>query len=292
MRGQIVSIPGTELKIKAGEAPDLRILLPNRAENVTLVRHLLTGIGAVLELEEDLMIDINASVSEACNNVVLHAYGGGEGMMEIYVCPQADGQLEIVVNDEGGGIQPTLIDSDDEVQGVGLSLIQALTSGVELRGGAGDGTEVRMTFDVGRSVEFPPELDREGKDGIEIPPGETAVAVAAGPLAAPVLGRVVAMLAARADFSLERLSEAEIVTDAIAAHAPAVMLGRHVQVGFEVGERGLILNVGPLEDGGAVKMVGESSVGGMRPILETIPLAADPEPAAEGEILRLELGSN
>ena len=57
------------------------------------------------------------------------------------------------------------------------------------------------------------------------PPGELTVAVSAGPLAAPVLGRVIAMLAARAGFSLEGVSEAQLVTDSLAAHVPRAIVG-------------------------------------------------------------------
>ena len=64
---------------------------------------------------------------------------------------------------------------------------------------------------------------------LDPPPGDTVVS-ASGQLVAPVLGSVIAVLAARAGFSVERLSEAQIVTDAIAAHAVEAFPGRHVQL--------------------------------------------------------------
>ena len=60
---------------------------------------------------------------------------------------------------------------------------------------------------------------------VDPPPGELTVAVSAGPLAAPMLGRVIAMLAARAGFSLDGISEAQLVTDSLSVHVPRVIIG-------------------------------------------------------------------
>src|SRR5438270_7840798 len=94
-----------ELKLKVTEAPDMRIVMPNRAENVAVVRQALTGIADAMRLDDGLLSDIKTAVSEACNNVVLHAYDGREGPLEVYICPDED-ELDVVVRDEGLGIQP------------------------------------------------------------------------------------------------------------------------------------------------------------------------------------------
>ena len=78
--------------------PELRLVLPSRAENVALVRRALGGVVEVLDLAESRLLDINAAVSEACNNVVVHAYGGAEGPMDVYLCIQPT-ELEVVVSD-------------------------------------------------------------------------------------------------------------------------------------------------------------------------------------------------
>ena len=54
----------------------------------------------------------------------------------------------------------------------------------------------------------------------------TTVSIVAGPLVGPVLRRVVGMLAARADLPLDRLDDAVLVADLIAARAPAHVVGR------------------------------------------------------------------
>ena len=57
----------------------------------------------------------------------------------------------------------------------------------------------------------------------------------AGPLVGPVLRRVVGMLAARADLPLDRLDDAVLVADLIAARAPAHVAGGRVDVALEPG---------------------------------------------------------
>src|ERR1700716_1262522 len=184
-----------ELKLKVSEAPDVRVVLPNRAENVAIVRQALTGIADAMRLDTGVLSDSKTAVSEACNNVVLHAYDGHEGPLEVYVCPTTD-ELDVVVRDEGMGIQPNPPEADAGVQGVGLSLIQALTDRVEFRGASDEGTEVRMGFRAAGVVDSA-EV-RESHREVEPPAGDMVLSVAAGALAAPVVGPVAAVLAAAA----------------------------------------------------------------------------------------------
>jgi anti-sigma regulatory factor (Ser/Thr protein kinase) len=249
-------------------APDMRLLLPNRPENVALVRQALSGVAGTVGIDEGLLADIKTAVSEACNNVVLHAYPTDDGPLEVYFRPEQH-EISIVVRDRGDGIQPRAPEPESGMQGVGLSLIQALTERVEFVGGAGEGTEVRMSF---RSDN---PLDADAADQVgepspaALPTGETVVS-ACGPLVGPVLASVIAVLAARSGFSVERLSEAQIVTDAIAAHARGTFASRHVHAGIDAGQRRLDVRLGPLVSGGASALVESSGVGGLKPVLEQL----------------------
>jgi serine/threonine-protein kinase RsbW len=84
------------------------------------------------------------AVTEACTNVVVHAYEG-EGVLEVEMIADEEG-LTIVVRDHGLGIHPRPAGSGAPALGLGLPLIAALSDAFELRGSAGMGTEVRMTF--------------------------------------------------------------------------------------------------------------------------------------------------
>jgi len=85
-----------------------------------------------------------------------------------------------------------------------------------------------------------------------------------------VLGRVIAMLAARAEFTLEGISEAELVTDAVAAHAPPAVVGDRIQLGIDRPDGQLIVRVGPLEEGGATRVVESSALEDLPPVLDRL----------------------
>jgi hypothetical protein len=70
-------------------------------------------------------------------------------------------------------------------------------------------------------------------------------------LLAPVLARIVGALAARRDLSIDRMSDAVLVADAIAAAAPPRFTDGRVRVGLEDGDSGIQLRLGPMESGGA-----------------------------------------
>lgn len=123
-------------------APDLVLTLPARAENVAVVRHAFGGLGDALDVDDQVLADVKLAVTEACTNVVVHAYPGGEGPMEIAASVR-DERLSIVVRDDSRGMLPR---PNSPGLGLGLPLIATLAESLELGRGADDRTEVRMTF--------------------------------------------------------------------------------------------------------------------------------------------------
>jgi serine/threonine-protein kinase RsbW len=230
-----------------------RLSLPAVAENVAVVRQALTGMTEALGIGPGVLADMKTAVSEACNNVVLHAYEDG-GPVEVFAVAR-NGDVAVTVRDHGRGITPEEADLDTEHDGVGLSLITALTAGVDIDGAAGEGTEVHMRF--------VPDEDDVAHDP-EVPqPG-------IGPLLAGVLGRTVAMLAARANFSLDRLSDAQLVSDAVAAHALGHAADGPLRVAVDDTERHLEIYVGPLETNGGQGVVNASDLPGVGLLLEQL----------------------
>lgn len=120
-------------------------------------------------------------------------------------------------------------------------------------------------------------------------PGETLVAVAAGPLVGPVLRRVVGMLAARADLPLDRLDDAVLIADVIASRAPAHALGDEVRVALTPGERTLDLRLGPLRAGGGRALVVDANVPGMGNVIEQLANELEVTEDAGTEYLRVRL---
>ena len=123
-------------------SPDLVLTLPARAENVAVVRHAFGGLGDALDVDDQVLADVKLAVTEACTNVVVHAYPDGDGPMEIAAAIR-DGRLAIAVRDEGRGMLPR---PDSPGLGLGLPLIATLSETLELGRGDDDRTEVRMTF--------------------------------------------------------------------------------------------------------------------------------------------------
>jgi anti-sigma regulatory factor (Ser/Thr protein kinase) len=269
-------------------APGFRLAMSNAAENVAIVRQALAGAASAVGLDEARLLDINAAVSEACNNVVVHAYPDATGPMWVRLRVGA-GELGVTVADQGVGIRPHRPAPELELEGLGMSLIQTLTDRAELLGGAGEGTEVQMAFRFDAEERSWMGAPSSAQHGIDPPPGELSIAVSAGPLAAPVLGRVIAMLAARAGFSLEGISDAQLVTDSLAARLPSVSPGGEVRLGIELPEGELLIRAGPLNEGaGELLLVGSPS-DGLPPVLERLTKGSQVERDERGETLRLDL---
>jgi len=126
--------------------PDFELTLPARAENVAVVRHAFGGFGDALDVPDHALADVKLAVTEACTNVVVHAYPDGDGPMAVSAGLN-DGALTVVVADEGRGILPR---PDSPGLGLGLPLIATLASSLELGTNDREETEVRMTFELDR----------------------------------------------------------------------------------------------------------------------------------------------
>ena len=125
------------------EPPNVRLKLSNRSENVLLVREMLTGVAETIALESSDLYDIRTAVTEACNNVVLHAYEGQEGPLEVNLRASSEA-LEVVVRDQGIGIRPRIRPAEDAALGIGLPLIQALVTAIR----TGDATPIPLSESV------------------------------------------------------------------------------------------------------------------------------------------------
>ena len=147
-------------------APEVVLNMPARAEGVGVVRQALAGMADALAFDAAVLSDMKMAVTEACTNVVVHAYED-DGMLEVEMLAGEDG-LTIVVRDRGTGITPKPARTEPPALGLGLPLIAALSDAFELKGSAGQGTEVRMTFAYLRDrdpAEANPVEGQVGPDG-------------------------------------------------------------------------------------------------------------------------------
>jgi anti-sigma regulatory factor (Ser/Thr protein kinase) len=129
---------------QAPEKIGFELSVPAIAENVALVRHAFGGLGEALNLPEPLIADIKLAVTEACTNVVVHAYPNGDGLLDVVA--DVDGtELMIIVADDGHGLKPGLASPG---LGLGLPMIATLAHSLELDTETNERTQVRITFEL------------------------------------------------------------------------------------------------------------------------------------------------
>jgi anti-sigma regulatory factor (Ser/Thr protein kinase) len=121
---------------------DVHLSLPARAENVAVVRHVMGAFGEVADLPHERMDDVRLAVTEACTNVVRHAYDGPGGIIDVLVRP-TESRLEVMVSDTGRGIGPSV---DRSGPGLGLPMIAALADELSIDRSGDAGSTVAMSF--------------------------------------------------------------------------------------------------------------------------------------------------
>ena len=81
-------------------APEVRLTMPARAAGGGVVRQALAGMADALDFDAAVVADMKMAVTEACTNVVVHAYEGDEGTLEVEMLAD-ESTLTIVVRDWG-----------------------------------------------------------------------------------------------------------------------------------------------------------------------------------------------
>lgn len=94
---------------------------------------------ARMDLDEDAQYDVLLAAGEACANSVEHAYGSGDGPVEV-VGVVHHGTVELTISDRGTWIGPP----SESQRGQGLLLMRALVDGLTVRA-TGSGTVVSLT---------------------------------------------------------------------------------------------------------------------------------------------------
>jgi serine/threonine-protein kinase RsbW len=259
----------------------LQISLPAKAENVAVVRHAIAGLAEQLGMDEASTADLKTVVTEACMNVVVHAYPEGvDGLLEVRAVPDGDG-LTVVVRDFGRGISPRP-GVDRPSLRIGLALIAALSSSFEIRGGVERGTEIRMHLPlVARPIVGP------DAEAVDRPPVPDATEMTVGPpeLVGPVLSRALTALAARHEITVDRISDAMLLSDAISAAAPRGFADGHVRLSIADRPAGVELKVGPMTSGAAVSLRESLSLPDVGGSLETLADEIRTESDGDGDYL-------
>lgn len=135
-----------------GEALELRV--PSKPEYVAIVRTFVTDMARRIALSSSAVEDVRVAASEACANVVCHAYSdSGRSPDRMLVrCTASDGRLIIEVADNGRGMKSVVVPACAAVDegGLGLLLMRGLMDQVSVNSGPKRGTTVRMVKNLDR----------------------------------------------------------------------------------------------------------------------------------------------
>jgi len=222
----------------------LSLTVAARAENLAVVRQALAGFAQEMGFDPDSISDLKTIVTEACMNAVIHAYPESEpGPIEVIAEPHDHG-LEVCVRDRGSGFRPRPAEPETAGLRLGMPLIATLSDHFEIRGGH-RGTEVRMVLRLDRNGAEPEPVEEPGPARNQ----GTVMSIAAGTFVRPVLSRVISALAARADFSVDRLSDTILIGDAVSAHNAADFPDGTVGIEIIDAQGRLDVRIGPLIEG-------------------------------------------
>jgi serine/threonine-protein kinase RsbW len=126
----------------------VRLVMPAKAEYITLGRLALTAIARVRPLSDETLSDLKLALTEACTNSVRHAYEGRAGTVEIVYQLEPD-RLVVDVLDDGDGFQvDEAVDRSDNGDlsegGLGIAIIRAVADEVDIGPGEAGGSRLRF----------------------------------------------------------------------------------------------------------------------------------------------------
>jgi anti-sigma regulatory factor (Ser/Thr protein kinase) len=120
---------------------------PAAPEHVGAARRAVSAAARRAGAGDPVLDAVRLAVSEAVSNVVVHGYrDSARGAFTVAV-EWEDDELRVTVRDEGCGMQPR---ADSPGAGLGLPLIANLAETFTVTAPPGGGTEVSMTFSLGR----------------------------------------------------------------------------------------------------------------------------------------------
>ena len=127
----------------------VRLVIPAKAEYITLGRLALTAIARVRPFPEETLSDLKLALTEACTNSVRHAYEGRVGTVEIVYQLESD-RLVVDVLDDGAGFRAdrdvgrTDNNGDLSEGGLGIAIIRAVADEVEIGSSESGGSRLRF----------------------------------------------------------------------------------------------------------------------------------------------------
>jgi anti-sigma regulatory factor (Ser/Thr protein kinase) len=231
--------------------PRLGLELWAEKESLPVVRQALRAFGESSNIDLEAVHNAELAVTEACTNVVRHAYRD-RGRIEVRLEARGDDLLAIV-RDRGRGMPDSKREARRREGGLGLAVMEGLANQIEVRSERRKGTEVVMALPFETNGGCVDEPGRAPPSSLE-----------------HVVRRLVAMVAAQADMTPDRIVEALLVAELVVSNACEELLGDRVAVSLSRLPDGVELRVGPLESGGAEAVLRRAEIPALGSVVERL----------------------
>jgi serine/threonine-protein kinase RsbW len=267
----------------------LRLTVPAETSNVALVRHALAGVAESVGMDGPGVADLKTVVTEACMNAVVHAYPGAPGAIDVEAEPGAEA-LVVRIVDHGVGFQPRPdVESPGSSLRLGLSLIAALSSSFSISGRVGEGTVVEMVL----PLRHPGPVPRIRDDSVEVQPAASGVSITASDsvLLPGVLSRAVSAFAVRRDLTVDRVSDAMLLAEAVSDFTAEALASETPSFSLADGDGGIELTVGPLAAGGGERLRAGLELPEAAGTVESLADLVAVEERDDGEYVAFSIGS-
>ncbi|HZK26132.1 MAG TPA: anti-sigma F factor [Thermoclostridium sp.] len=129
----------------------MKIEFDSKSTNEAFARVVVAAFAAQLDPTLEELTDLKTAVSEAVTNAIIHGYEQRQGI--IYMeCVLYDSEIKVVVEDKGVGIEdidkariPAYTTKPElERSGLGFSIMESFTDGLEIESSKGKGTRITM----------------------------------------------------------------------------------------------------------------------------------------------------
>ena len=128
-----------------------KISFPSRSVNESFARLTVASFCMQFDPNIEQMNDIKTAVSEAVTNAIVHGYPEHMGDIQMKVRILSGNVIEIIVRDQGRGIQdveqartPMFTTGGEERSGMGFTIMESFMERVKITSKPGKGTRVVM----------------------------------------------------------------------------------------------------------------------------------------------------
>ncbi len=129
----------------------MKIEFDSKSTNEAFARVVVAAFAAQLDPTLEELTDLKTAVSEAVTNAIIHGYEQRQGVIYM-ACVLYDSELKVVVEDKGVGIEdidkariPAYTTKPElERSGLGFSIMESFTDGLEIESSKGKGTRITM----------------------------------------------------------------------------------------------------------------------------------------------------